>query len=93
MALTLLDINLRKLLKKLEEKTGEKLPRKIISISLTENTLHIRFTYPKNRETDVQPLPLKTPTLLFRDQETGETTALEIIDVEETLKELTNTEN
>jgi len=26
MALTLLDINLRKLLKKMEEKTGEKLP-------------------------------------------------------------------
>ena len=89
MALTsLLDINLKKLIKMLEEKTGEKLPQKVVSISLSENILHIRFTHPQTRETDVEPLPLKTPTFLFKDEKTGEITAIEIINIDEALKEL-----
>ena len=89
MALTsLLDINLKKLIETLEEKIGEKLPKKVVSISLSENTLHIRFTHPKTIETDVEPLPLKTPIFLFRDEKTKEITALEIINIDEALREL-----
>jgi len=62
-----------------------------VSISLSENTLHIRFTHPKTRETDVEPLPLTTPTFLFRDEKTGEITAIEIINIKEALKELNTT--
>lgn len=36
----------------------------------------------------MEPLPLKIPTFLFRDEETGEVTALEIMDIDEVLKEL-----
>ncbi len=59
-----------------------------MSVSLSENVLHIRFTHPQTRETEVEPLPLKTPTFLFRDEKTGEVTAIEIINIDEALKEL-----
>jgi len=89
MALTsLLDIDLKKLIKILEEKTGEKFPKKVVSVSLSENILHIRFTHPQTRETEVEPLPLKTPTFLFKDEKTREITAIEIINIDEALKEL-----
>jgi len=89
MAVTsLLDIKLKELLRRIEKKSGIKLPRKIISASLNEGVLHIRFNYPKTRETNVEPLPLKTPTYLFKDEKTGEPTAIEIININEALKEL-----
>jgi len=50
--------------------------------------LHIRFDYSKTRETDVEPSPLKTPVFIFRNEESGEITALEILDVDELLREL-----
>ncbi|RLE74883.1 MAG: hypothetical protein DRJ44_06785 [Thermoprotei archaeon] len=59
-----------------------------MSVSLSENILHIRFAYPQTRETEVEPLPLKTPTFLFKDEKTREITAIEIIDIDEALKEL-----
>jgi len=59
-----------------------------VSVSLSENILHIRFAYPQTRETEVEPLPLKTPTFLFKDEKTREITAIEIIDIDEALKEL-----
>ena len=85
---SILDIDLKKLVKTIEEKTGEKLPKKVVSISLSENVLHIRFAHPQTRETDVEPLPLKTPIFLFRDEKTREVTAIEIINIDEALKEL-----
>jgi len=89
MALTsLLDIDLKKLIKILEEKIGEKLPQNVVSISLSENTLHIRFTHSQTRETDVEPLPITTPTFLFRDEKTREITAIEIINIDEAPKKL-----
>jgi len=86
--ISLLDIDLKKLLEELEEKIGEKLPKKVVSISLSENILHIRFANPKTRETEVEPLPLTTPAFLFKDEKTGEITAIEIINIDEALKEL-----
>lgn len=86
--ISLLDIRLKEFLEALEKRAGIKLPRRVVSVSLAEGVLHVRFAYPKTMETDVEPLPLKTPAFLFRDEETGEITALEIIDIEEALAEL-----
>jgi len=52
------------------------------------NALYVRSSYPNKPETYVEPLPLKTPAFLFREEESGEITAIEIIDMQETLKEL-----
>ena len=41
-------------------------------------------------ETEVEPLPLKSLINLFRDKKTGEITAIEIIDIEDTLTEIQN---
>lgn len=88
MVSTLLDIDIANILEALEEKTGVKLPRRVIDVSLVDGVLHIRFNYPKTRETDVEPFPLKTPTFLFKDEETGEITALETVDIDTLLTEL-----
>jgi hypothetical protein len=48
----------------------------------------VRFSYPRGAEVEVEPLDLKTPVFLFRDCETGDVTALEVLDVDELLKEL-----
>lgn len=85
---SLLDISLEDLLKGIERRTGVKLSRKVIKVSLNNGVLHIRFAYPKKREANVEPLPLKTPAYLFKDEETGEITALEVLAVEEALSEL-----
>jgi len=82
-----LDISSDELLKIIERKTGIKHPRKIISVSINDGVLYIRFGYPKTMETNVESLPFKTPVLLFRDEETNEITALEILDINELLNE------
>ena len=88
MVSTLLAINLALLLEALERSVGVRLPRKVIEASLAEGVLHIRFSHPKTREVDVEPLPLKTPVFIFRDEETGEITALETLDIDQLLREL-----
>jgi hypothetical protein len=85
---TLLDLNVKSLLKGLENAYGIKLPEEVIEISLVRNVLHVRFSYPKGAEVEVEPLQLKTPVFLFRDCETGEVTAIEVLDVDELLKEM-----
>ena len=56
--------------------------------------LHLRTVYyildlPIQRlRTHVEPLPLKTPVFLFRDEETGEITAIEVLDTDEALGKL-----
>jgi hypothetical protein len=85
---TLLDLNVKSLLKGLENAYGVKLPEEVIEISLVRNVLHVRFSYPKGAEVEVEPLQLKTPVFLFRDCETGEVTAIEVLDVDELLKEM-----
>ena len=79
--------SLHQTLRRLEEKTGAKLPKNILEATLTGNLLHILFSSPKGRETDVEPLDTKTPAFLFRDQ-TGKITALEILDIEKLAEEL-----
>ena len=49
--------------------------------------LFIRFREPRGIEVG-EPLPLKTPTTLFTEEGTGETTALEVIGISELLSEL-----
>jgi hypothetical protein len=85
---TLLDLNVKSLLKGLENAYGMKLPEEVVEISLVRNVLHVRFSYPKGAEVEVEPLQLKTPVFLFRDCETGEVTAIEVLDVDELMKEM-----
>jgi hypothetical protein len=85
---TLLDLNVKSLLKGLESIYGVKLPEEVIEVSLVRNVLHVRFSYPKGAELEVEPLQLKTPVFLFRDCETGDVTAIEVLDVDALLKEL-----
>jgi hypothetical protein len=59
-----------------------------VEASLVRNVLHVRFSYPRGAEVEVEPLDLKTPVFLFRDCEIGDVTALEVLDVDELLKEL-----
>jgi hypothetical protein len=67
---------------------GTKFPKEVVEASLVRNVLHVRFSYPRGAEVEVEPLDLKTPVFLFRDCETGDVTALEVLDVDELLKEL-----
>jgi len=83
-----MDLNVKSLLKGLENAYGVKLPEEVIEISLVRNVLHVRFSYPKGAEVEVEPLQLKTPVFLFRDCETGEITAIEVLDVDELLREM-----
>jgi hypothetical protein len=85
---TLLELDVRSLLKGLEEACGAKLPEEVVEVSLVRNVLHVRFSYPRGAEVEVEPLDLRTPVFLFRDSETGEVTAIEAVDVDELLKEL-----
>ena len=85
---TLLDIDIKSLLRRLEEASGTRLPKDVIEVSLVRNVLHVRFSYPRGAEVEVEPLDLKTPAFLFRDSETGDVTAVEVVDVDELLKEL-----
>jgi len=88
MVLTLLAIDVSALLEALEKRAGIKLPRRVVEISLAEGVLHIRFEHPEKSESDVEPLPTETPAYLYRDDETGRITAMEIIDVDQMLAEL-----
>ncbi len=88
MVSTILAVNINALLKAIERATGLKLPSKVIEISLSDGVLHIRFEHPEGSETEVEPLPTRTPIYLFRDDKTGRVTALEIVDVDGILKEL-----
>jgi len=86
---SLLDIDLKELLRLIGERTGVKLPRDIIETYLdTEHDLlFIRFREPRGVEIG-EPLPLKTPITLFTEEDTGKTTALEVIGISELLNEL-----
>ena len=42
---TLLDIDLRSLLRRLEKASGTKFPKEVVEASLVRNVLHVRFSY------------------------------------------------
>jgi hypothetical protein len=86
---SLLDIDLRILIEAIEKKTGVKLPRKVIEAYLDDehDLLFIRFKEPEKVEVG-EPLSTEAITTLFTDEDTKEATALEIIELEEFLKEI-----
>ena len=87
-AKSLLDIDLKKLLRLIGERTGVKLPRDVIETHLdTEHDLlFIRFREPRGVKIG-EPLPLKMPITLFTEEDTGEVTALEVIGISKLLIE------
>ncbi|MGC8578243.1 MAG: hypothetical protein ACP5M7_09680 [Thermoproteota archaeon] len=80
-ATSLLDLNVKQILSKTEELVGLKLPKEVIEASIVprEGVLHVRFKEPKEAELGE---PLHPRIHLYRDKDTGEITALEIIDPE-----------
>mgnify|MGYP001064616242 CR=1 FL=1 len=77
---SLLELEMREVLAKVEKLTGVKLPRSIIEISLEPElkVLCIRFKKPKKAEFGE---PLYPGIHLFSDKDTKEITALEITDL------------
>ena len=86
---SLLDIDIRSIIEGIEAACDINLPRSVREVYLDpENKLlYIRFQEPKRIETG-EPLPLKSMATLFRDEDTDDITAIEILNVEELLKEL-----
>jgi len=92
MALTsLLQIDIKKLLEVIEERSGIKLPQEVVEAYLDPETqlLHIRFAEPESTEGS-EPLPFKAIVNLFIDDKTGKITALEIIGIGRLMKEIGN---
>jgi len=90
MAITsLLDIDLRLLIEGIERACRIVLPRKETEAYLDPKAeiLHIRFSEPRGMECG-EPLPLKTLATIFRDEDTNEITAIEILKPEDLLNEL-----
>ena len=86
---SLLDIDIRSIIERIEVACNIRLPRSVREVYLDPKTklLHIRFQEPKRIETG-EPLSLKSVVTLFRDEDTDSITAIEILDVEELLREL-----
>jgi hypothetical protein len=81
-AASLLSLDLKQVLSRVETLTGVKLPGEVIEASIVpgEAVLHLRFREPKGLELGE---PLHPKIHLYRDKDTGEVTAIEIIDPEE----------
>jgi hypothetical protein len=81
-ASSLLSLDLKRVLSRVEALTGVKLPGEVIEASIVpgEGVLHLRFREPRGLELGE---PLHPKIHLYRDKDTGEVTAIEIIDPEE----------
>jgi len=79
------DMNIKQILSKIETLTGIKLPIEVIETSIVpgEGVLHVRFKEPKELELGE---PLHPRIHLYRDKDTEEITALEVINPEELWK-------
>ncbi|MDW8035588.1 MAG: hypothetical protein RMI85_03940 [Candidatus Korarchaeum sp.] len=86
---SLLDIDIRILIEGIERACSISLPRRVTETYLDPEAgiLYLRFAEPIRTETG-EPLPLKALATIFRDEDTGEITAIEILKLEELLKEL-----
>ncbi len=88
MAITsLLEIDLKQILSYIKRTCKVKLPQRVVEVSLAEkySLLHIRFREPRKHELGE---PLHPLIHIYRDSETKEITALEIIDLNTLLAEL-----
>lgn len=87
--MSLLDLDLRRVIEGIESKCGVKLPREVIEVYLDKehDLLFIRFREPRGVEVG-EPLPTKALVTLFTDEESGEVTAVEVIGLEDLVKEL-----
>ncbi len=83
---SLLDLDMHRLLRKAESLTGTKLPREVVEVTLDPelNTLCIRFKRSVGGELGEPAYPR---IHLFKDKSTNEITALELIEMDEFLKE------
>jgi len=81
---SLLNLKLERLLPEVQKLAGVKLPKDVTEISLEPdlNLLHIRFRKPVKAELGE---PLHPKIHLFRERETGEIVAVDILDPEEML--------
>jgi len=83
---TLLELDLRELLQHVERLCGVELPRRVIEVALVEDSmLYVKFREPRGLEVGE---PLHPLIHVFKDSESGEVTALEIIDLDRLLSEL-----
>jgi len=83
---SLLELDIDGLLKKVERLTGTKLPREVVEVTLEPslNTLCVRFKKPAGGELGE---PAHPRIHLFKDRGTDEITAVELLDMDELLKE------
>jgi len=83
---TLMDLDLRKLLRHVEELCSVELPRRVIEVALVEDSmLYVKFREPRGLEVGE---PLHPLIHIFKDSESREISALEIIDLDRMLLEL-----
>jgi len=82
---SLLDLDVKRILLRVEALTGIKLPVEVIELSIVqgEDVLHVRFREPMEVEVGE---PLHPKIHLYRDRDNGEITAIEIINPNEILK-------
>ncbi len=80
-ATTLTDLNLKEIIKRVEERYGAKLPKNVIAADLGPefNDLFLRFSHDEIREGE----PSKDGLVLFHYSERGELVAIEIMDLNE----------
>jgi hypothetical protein len=81
---SLLKLDIDQLLEKVERLTGTKLSREVVEVTLEPslNTLCVRFKKPAGAELGE---PAHPQIHIFRDRDTDEITAVELIDVDELL--------
>lgn len=86
---SLLDLDLKKIIDGIESRCGIKLPREVIEVYLDreQDLLFIRFREPKSIEVG-EPLSTKAVVTIFTDEESGEVTAIEVISLEDLMNEL-----
>ena len=83
---SLLKLDIDGLLGKVERLTGTKLPREVVEVTFEPslNTLCVRFKKPVSGELGE---PRHPQIHLFKDKSTDEITAVELVDMDELLKE------
>ena len=82
---SLLELDIPRLLRRAESLAGTKLPREVVEVTLEPqlDILCIRFKKPKEGELGE---PVHPQIHLFRDRQTDEITAVELLEMDELMK-------